>query len=290
MDLSLNCLGALALELAPEQGQGRSVLERPQAERLAEFLARDLARLLPGVDRLDGVFAAALFDPAELLRPGWPVHAALVNLAEVAPGARGGRVIAFGAHEGQMPAAELQPDPRLEGGLLRLLPFALIGEPDSVAQVGRAMEERLLDTGMAQAHTALEAQGSFGVALEHARFLSIHDLCALTAAQYQHADLSGYWSLIEAALLQPHGEEWLEGEDGLLALFRNGQVRLADYSAIAWRHQFACPQAEAPAAFERLQRQQRQLLAILGAHGIAVERVPIEVNDDPRKALRPTTQ
>ncbi len=290
MAMKLNCLGALALELSPEQGQARSVLERPQAERLAEFLARDLARLLPGVDSLDGAFAAALFDPAELLRPGWPVHAALVNLAEIAPGARGGRVIAFGAHQGQMPAAELQPDPRLGGGLLRLLPFALIGEAAAVEQVGRAMEERLLDTGMAQAHTALEAQGSFGVALEHARFLSIHDLCALTAAQYQHAGLDGYWRLIEAALLAPESEEWLDDGDGLLAVYRAGLVRLADPAPSTWRQQHGAGHADAVEAFTQWQRRQRQLLAILGAHGIAVEKVPVQLHEDLRAALRPTAQ
>ncbi|MCK7593582.1 hypothetical protein [Pseudomarimonas salicorniae] len=284
MSTSLTCFGALALELGPEQRGARSVLERAEAERLAGFMARDLARLLPGVEALDGVFAAALFDPAEMLRPGWPVHAALGGLAEAAQGARGGRVIAFGASDGRMPVPELQPDPRLEGGLLRLLPFALVGESEAVREVGRQMEERLLENGMAQAHTALEAQSGFGVALEHARFMSLHDLCALTAAQYQHAGLEGHWRLIEAALLAPESREWLELPNGLAALHMGGQVRLAEAEASAWRA------LKAEGSYEDYRLALRQLIAILGAHGIAVERLPLQPGDSARELLEPTRQ
>jgi len=290
MDQSLHCFGALALELSPDQAQGRCVLERPEAERLADFLARDLARLLPGVESLDGAFAAALFDPAEMLRPGWPVHASLAALARSVPGREGGRVIALGGHQGQMPAAELQPDPRLQGGLLRLLPFALLGEAAIVAEVGQAMEERLLETGMAQAHTALEAQSGFGLALEHARFMSLHDLCALTAAQYQHAEMEDLWRLIEAALLAPDSEEWLHRPSGLCALFIAGQVRVADPSPSAWRRLPEVIGDQDDLAFERFTHELRQLTAILGAHGIAVERVPLSPGEDPQALLRPTRQ
>ena len=280
----VHCFGALALELGPEQGATRSVLERTEAERLAGFLARDLARLLPGVEALDGLFAAALFDPAELLRPGWPVHAALVTLGEAAVGRRGGRVIAFGASEGRMPVPELQPDARLEGGLLRLLPFALVGEPEQVRELGQLMEERLLETGMAQAHTALEAQSGFGLALEHARFMSLHDLCALTAAQYQHAGLEPQWRLIEAALLAPESKEWLALPCGLQALHLGGQVRVAEAESSAWRS------LGAEGSFEDYRTALRQLIAILGAHGIATERLPLAAGEDPRQLLEPTRQ
>jgi hypothetical protein len=284
MSTPLHCFGALALELGPGQGDTRSVLERGNAERLAGFIARDLARLLPGVEALDGVFAAALFDPAELLRPGWPVHAALVALGEAAQGARGGRVIAFGASEGRMPQPALQPDPRLEGGLLRLLPFALVGESDAVRDVGRRMEESLLETGMAQAHTALEAQSGFGVALEHARFMSLHDLCALTASQYEHAGLEAHWRLIEAALLAPDSREWLEMPNGLTALHLGGQVRLAEAESSAWRG------LHAEGSHDEYRLALRQLIAILGAHGVAVERLPQQPGDDARSLLEPTRQ
>ena len=284
MSSLLHCFGALALELGPDQQGACSVLERADAERLAGFMARDLARLLPGVEALDGVFAAALFDPAELLRPGWPVHAALVGLGEAARGERGGRVIAFGASEGRMPVPELQPDPRLEGGLLRLLPFALVGDAAAVREVGQRMEESLLETGMAQAHTALEAQSGFGLALEHARFMSLHDLCALTAAQYQHAGLDAQWRLIEAALLAPESSEWLALPNGLVALQIGGQVRIAEAEPSAWRMQGA------EGDYEAYRLCLRQLISVLGAHGIAAERLPLTAGVDPRALLEPTRQ
>lgn len=284
MSTMLHCFGTLALELGPDQHQAHSVLERAEAERLAGFIARDLARLLPGVDALDGVFAAALFDPAELLRPGWPVHAALVGLGESAVGARGGRVIAYGASDSKMPVPELQPDPRFEGGLLRLLPFALVGESEAVHAVGQRMEESLLETGMAEAHTALEAQSGFGLALEHARFMSLHDLCALTAAQYEHAGLKAQWRLIEAALLAPDSQEWLSLPNGVTALHIGGQVRIAEAEASAWRG------LQAEGSYEEYRLALRQLIAILGAHGIAVERLPQQAGDDARGLLEPTRQ
>jgi hypothetical protein len=37
----------------------------------------------------------------------------------------------------------------------------------------------LLETGMAEARTALAAQQAFGVAIEHARYLTLHDLAAM---------------------------------------------------------------------------------------------------------------
>jgi len=282
----LNCLGALALELSADAGPGRATLEKAEAQQLAGSLAADLERLLPGVSALDGVFAAALFDPAELLRPGWPVHGALMSLAERVPGAAGGRVIAFGAHEGQMPARELQPDPAFAGGLLRLLPFALIG-PEPVAQeIGRQMEERLLDTGMAGAHTALEAQSQFGVALQHARFLSLHDLCAMTALQYEHAGMAPLWRLIEAALLSPEREEWLREPGEPCALLVRGQVRMAAPDFAAYQKHIAAPGAEDAAAFSAYRRRQRQYAVVLGAHGIAVELVPLGLRDTPEAVLQ----
>jgi len=282
-----HCLGALALEVAADQPGGRLCLSREQADLLAADLALDLQRLLPGVAELDGAFACAHFDPAELLRPGWPVHAALAELAGTAPGERGGRLIVFGAQDGRMPTPLLQPDPAFAGGLLRLLPFALLGEADAVARVGRSMEERLLDSGMAAASLALQAQSRFGLVLEHARFLSVHDLCAMTAMQYQHAGLEPLWQLIEAALLAPEAEEWMRVDGEPLALYHGGQVRIADADYGSWRASLADPDAADDAGFLQHRRRVRQLLAIVGAHGIPVERVPVMAGEDAEQSLRP---
>src|SRR5690625_5230859 len=57
-----------------ESGQNiRRTLERAQAEQLAAHLAEDLHRHVPEVDQTLLVCAGAIFEPFELMRPGFPV-------------------------------------------------------------------------------------------------------------------------------------------------------------------------------------------------------------------------
>lgn len=282
MPSPLHCLGALALELSPDGPPGQATLARDAADALAEALGDDLRRLLPGIEALDAGLACALFDPAELLRPGWPAHAALAELAGAAPGRRGGRMIAFGAQGGRMPTPALQPDPALAGGLLRLLPFVLVGEARAVAAVGQSMEARLLDVGMAGAQTALDCQAAFGVQLEHARWMSLHDLCAMTAMQYEHAGLAGCWRLIEAALLAPASEEWLREDEEPLALYRGGEVRIADLPGGSID--------DSPDTLKARRLRIRQLRAILAAHGIPSTLLPVADGTSAEAVLKPTVQ
>src|SRR5690606_40467220 len=94
---------------------------------------------------------------------------------------QGPRVVAFGADaSGDIPLP-LQADPALTGGGLRVLPFILAGSADVLAVVSGALEEQLLPQGMASADTALLAQDGFQARIEHARYLSAHDLAAMMA-------------------------------------------------------------------------------------------------------------
>ncbi len=279
---ALHCLGALALELTADGPTGLTQLERGDADGLSEALGDDLRRLLPGVEMLDAGIACALFDPAELLRPGWPVHAALAELVTAAPGRGGGRMITLGADAQRMPVDALQPDPRLVGGSMRLLPLALVGDPERVQAIGQKMEASLMDTGMASAQLALDCQAAFGVQLEHARWMTLHDLCALTAMQYEHAGLAGAWRLIEAALLAPRSEEWLREDGEPLALYRRGVVRIAQHEVNA---------VDADPSQQRLDVMRvRQLQAVLAAHGIDSERVAVSAMQDAEAVLRPSMQ
>ena len=72
---------------------------------------------MPGVSGLDFVFAGAHFDPAEVLRPGWPVHRRLEELQMRAPGrSQGPRLLAFGAGaDGDVPLP-FQAEAALTGG------------------------------------------------------------------------------------------------------------------------------------------------------------------------------
>ena len=271
-------LGAVAVELVAGHEPPRLRLPARGAEALADGVANDLARLVPASAALDLSLALALFDPAELLRPAWPVHAALARLAQRAPGAAGGRVLAFGASDGRMPEPALEPSVALAGGPLRLLPWVLHGAADDIAAVGVQLEEVLLERGMAAAATALALQDAFGAALEHVRHATIHDLCALTAAQYRHAALLGTWELIEDALLHARHDRF-SAADGPPLLGHPRGVLLGTLDRAAWEASGLAPEVADPAtrsrAFAYWSMRERQLRAVLEAHGLAVREVPL---------------
>src|SRR5690606_3640471 len=76
----LSVLAALALELSPGASPGRAAPDVDRAGELAALVARDLAKLAPGAADLDFALVTGLFDPVELLRPGFPLHAELERL------------------------------------------------------------------------------------------------------------------------------------------------------------------------------------------------------------------
>lgn len=284
----LSVLGALALELSPGAGPGRQALGVAEAGALAGLVARDLAKLVPEAAGLDLALVAALFDPVELLRPGYPLHAELERLVARAPGAAGGRVIGFGAGAEGLPET-LRPSADFAGGPLKLLPLLLRGDAADVAPVGERLEQMLLDTGMAAADTALAAQDGFAVAVEHARLLTLNDLAAMMALQYEHVGLAPLWPLLEAALLAPDSEQWLDAPPEPLAVYANQGVRMALLDIDAWTEGGFAPEgADAERltrVFERFQMRQRQLAAVLEAHGVPVTFDHCPAGQDPRAIL-----
>jgi hypothetical protein len=270
-------LGALALELAPGSEPALAALPQAAAARLAGAIAHDLAGLQDHATRLELVTVGAHYDAVELLRPGWPLHRELDQLAARAPrtGADGdgGRVIAFGAHAGQLPGA-LAPSPEHAGGPLRLVPWLLGGASGIVATVGDAFERDLLERGMAGAGTALLAQELFGLRIEHARYLTLHDLAAMMALQYEHGGIAPLWPLLETALLAPEGEQWLDAPPEPLLHYCDGEARIALFSPAAWRARYAADVAaddpRLERRFELFQARQRQFAAVLGAHAVPV--------------------
>ena len=266
--------GMVALELAGGTRPARGAVAQAIAGDLASLVGRDLAKLVPEVRGLDLVLAGAHFDPAEVLRPGWPLHRRLAELRERAPG-RGGaaRILAFGADEaGQVPLP-FQAEDELQGGSLRVLPFLLAGDPAEVEAAMSALEECLLERGMAAADTALMAQESFGARIEHARYLTVHDLAAMTAMQYGHQNLDALWPLIETALLAQDGTATLDQPPEPLVHYTNGEARIALFDPQAWCARYGggggdCDQLAK--GFEHFQARQRQLAAVLEAHGIPV--------------------
>jgi len=149
----------------------------------------------------------------------------------------------------------------------------------------------LLDTGMAEAGTALAAQQAFGVAIEHARHLTLHDLAALMAMQYEHAGLGAAWPLLETALMAPNEECWLDAPPEPLVHFVGGEARFALFDDESWLAAGYAPDRTRDAErlgrdFDRFQMRQRQLAALFEAHGIATLFEHCPAGADPRALLR----
>ena len=264
--------GVIALELRDGQPPREAALVVARAGDVAELLGRDLVALAPAAAGCDLALLGAHFDPAEALRPGWPVHRRVQELLQRAPGrGQGARAIGFGADAAGEVPLPLHCDPALAGGGLRVLPFVLQGE--DVEAVATVLEAELLDRGMASAGLALALQDGLGASIEHARLLSLHDLLAMTALQYENAGLAPLWTLLEAALLQPDAEAWLDRAPEPLARYGDGEVRIALMDPVAWHARNAPAEADAARlerGFALFQARQRQFAAVLGAHGIDV--------------------
>jgi len=162
-----------------------------------------------------------------------------------------------------------------------------------VARVGETLERDLMERGMAGAETALFAQEAFGLRVEHARYLTLHDLAAMMALQYEHAGLAPLWPVVEAALLAPEAEEWLEQAPEPVVHYIDREARIAMFTPQAWRERYAANAAHASEnecarlerAFEMFQARQRQFAALLEAHGIPVTFVHCDADTDSHAEL-----
>ncbi len=285
--------GALALELVPGSQPGRAALRQAEAGVLAGLVGRDLAALAADAAALDLVFAGAHYDPAEMLRPGWPLHRRLEELHARAPQSTGpdahtARIIAFGADEHGVVPQPLRAELELHGGPLRVVPFLLVGTAEQATAVAAEFEHALLERGMAQADTALTAQDAFEAEVEHARYLTAYDLAAMMALQYRHVGLGALWPLVETALLAPNEDAWLDAPPEPLLRYIDGAVRIADFDRVGWQRRYAAGEvdtARIDRGFMHFQARQRQLAAILKVHGLDVRMLPCPAGRDPRAVL-----
>ncbi|PJK09295.1 hypothetical protein CO608_07380 [Lysobacteraceae bacterium NML08-0793] len=286
-DSDLSVLAVMALEWMPGANPPQAALSQQAAGALAERIGHDLALLVPEVTGLDLMVMGAHFDPAEALRAGWPLHRRLHELRLRAPGRHAvPRIIALGADEAGDIPQPLQAEDGLRGGALRVVPLLLAGE--NAKSVGDQLEAVLLDRGMARAETALQAQQAFATRVEHARYLTIHDLAAMMALQYRNMGLEPLWTLIETALLAPDKSAWLDAPPEPLLYLADGQVRAGLFSDAAWCERYGGGEQD-PARLARMRgffdARLRQFAAVLEAHGLPLLYVDIPAGRDARVVL-----
>jgi hypothetical protein len=263
----------LAIELPAGVSAERLTLTRDEAAELAACIAADLQGLVPAAAEARLAVTGALFDAVELLRPGFPVWATLDELARRVPRGHLDNVVAFGTHEGRMPAQPLEPDPAYANGPMRLLPLSLLA-PEALAEsLGEQLEIELVGRGEASSRTADWLIRALGVSLEHVRYLSRNDLLALTCVQYEHVNLAALWSLLEAALLTPYREENVLTAHGLAMRYADGVV-LAQSPARWLQAAAATEPAQRTHDFAGILFELRQYAALLQAHGLSVRLQP----------------
>ena len=273
-----HCALVVAIEFpVPESGvpaRPNSYFERALAQPLANQLAFELGKQLPSLDGLGLVWMAACYDQAQILRPGLPIHAALAalyaagmsttlaseskNVAQVSPDRRHGQqVMTLQALRGVAPVPALNVDERLLGGAMVLLPLAIVGAADCVNLARAILEEKLLDTGLADARTALMLNQALGCDAEHARLMTLDDLAALCAVQLEHAGLASVWDILEAAIFRP--DEAVSAKIGCAALsWRAGKLSVATSG----------PGHLSLAEYSNDVLQARQACTVLEAHGL----------------------
>jgi hypothetical protein len=266
-----HCPAVLAIELRGPAPATLPCVPTEQAALLVDAVAADLSRLLPGVEGLGLAVAGALFDAAQVLRPGWPLFQELALLyrrerrGDPAPA-----VMGLGSAGGRMASPVLEPEPGLGGGPLVLVPFVLVGEDALAQQVGSRMEQVFTEQGLAGAAVPLFLAQGFGLEVEHARYLTRFDLCALAAVQLDHAGLGPVWPLLEAALLAPGTTQFARSEGGAGWRCASGSVRGAAFGFGTWaRGPGAALPADARAeGFAETLLMQRRAAALLAAHGL----------------------
>lgn len=266
-------MGLLALEPVAGALPQRHLLTRATAEGLAAAMGAQLARFLPPEHDYGFVWSAALYDPAQLLRPGFRLHQELGNLflAGQRAGVSAGHSLTLCESDGQMPTALLVPELTIGGGTLFTIPVVVSGSEDAIAAASERLELELYGEGLADAAVVFELARDLGVAFEHVRWMSLLDLSAMMAAQLDHVGFGFAWQLVEELLYgnppralevsTPQGQSLKLDDDSVWLAFlpyslyarQNaalGDQRLNQY--IAQLHEF------------------RQVQGLLSAHGISV--------------------
>ncbi len=260
-----------------EHASRPALLERVAAEQVLSHIATDLTGMFPAINRCTLTMAGALFDQTQVLRPRYPVYAALETLQQASnPGSDfQARLLSVGASKGQMPLQDLQPFENIPLGLLQVLPLLVTGPEEHLDKLATEMEHRFLEQGQVSAHTAKALESQFQVSVNHARFMTITDLNALLRLQLEHYGFLPLWELLDAAMTTHTGKLEVTTGSGLRFIWRDDTVHSFFESFDWWAQRGAG--AESAAGDQQLQsaytdwtREYRRYMTMLTAHGVNV--------------------
>ncbi|KAA3643707.1 MAG: hypothetical protein DWP95_05030 [Proteobacteria bacterium] len=179
-----------------------NTLDKSQATQLGDQMASELSKVLRLSADVSLVVAAACYPTEAMLTPHFVIHNNLLKYASaVFQGEQQQhRVLAIGAHQGNMPEGLQPPD---SGAPLMHVPFVLISEDEAVCH---RFEETLLDKGMVSPPTYQLLRDFFQGPIIHANYMTHLDLIAMMHNHYDQVGMHHLWQVIETALLaaEPH--------------------------------------------------------------------------------------
>ena len=251
------------LEIQPGEPPRRT-LDRHCAEQLAGHLAADLHRVVPAVDGGMLVLGACLFEPFELMRPGFPAWAALDELAESTLRERGfePRIMAIGSHRGHMPHAGLQPPKDAPQGQFLALPMTLICSREEAEALEQNLENALFERGNIDPPARALLAETAGLDSVHGQLLTLADLIALQHVQLDGAGLGGFWPVVERILVEDGHDQEHQLPAGLSARW-DAQERRVDLPFTSF-DQFS----DEPDDYALWLRAIRTMTTLLDSHGI----------------------
>ncbi len=248
------------------------VFNKSSGQQLLAHLAADLAAIDQGIAKTAITTSAALYDQAQLIRPGLPLFRVLSELLEASFSGQQfqPRMLAFGAHDGTLPQLELQPDANLPIGPFRLIPLQLSGPAELIKSLAEQLEHHFLEQGQLSAHSAQWLQEELEQKIAHIRFMTLNDVLAMLYLQLETIGLEAVWGWLEKMLQTPNFSQKLEVQNGPELSYTNGVVEFQFRSFDSWaKNQSNSPELQ-PQYIQWL-NSYRQLTLLLQAHGLRVE-------------------
>lgn len=261
------------------------LLSRAECEALADALAQDLVRQVEHAGSGLLVVGGGLFEPAELLRPGFPAWQALSDLSRNAfqsPGNEGS-VMAIGAHQGRLPDARLSPSQSELRSQLLVLPVILRCAESDLDLLNAQFESILFEKGGLHPPTRAAFSQATGLDTGHGQLMTLNDLIALTHVQMDTAGLGAFWPVVEHVLIQSDESAPFDLPGPLEARW------CSDTRAVRARFQTFDDFAGSIDDYALWTRAYRSLAALLSLHGIDLQVESDHTLDETRHALLEST-
>ncbi len=264
-------------------------MNQSETEQMLAHISTDLQSQFIDINSCALSMCGALFDQTQLLRPGYPIYASLEARQQTkrAVEIHEPILIAIGAQAGRMPDDELQPATDIPLGLLQTLPIICSGDQEIISEMSDSMEHRFLESGQLCAHSAKAMEVNFGIAINHARFMTVTDLNAMLHLQLDHFGFLPLWQLLDNAINSPGESLSVNGLGGQKFEWTGTCVQCCfetfDFWATHGQGKGLASDGQFLAkAYSEWTREYRQYLTTLVAHEIPVRQVSAH---DPSQSI-----